>query len=395
MNSHALDGITVLDLGQIYNGPYCSLILSYLGADVTKIEPPDGEPLRSRVDDGEPPEFIMLNSSKKGVTLNLKEDRGQALFKELVADADVVVENFSVGTMERLGLGYDELSEINPELIYAHGSGFGEEGPYSDYPAMDLTIQAMGGVMSCTGFEDSPPVKAGIAVSDFVGGIHLATGVLSALYQREQTGEGQFVEVSMHDAIFPTLTSPLSAQYSDEEMPRRTGNRHNGLGHCPYNVYESANGHIAIFCVTNDHWTSLLKAMGRDELLGDPRFETNYKRTQHMERVDGILQEWTKERTRDSIRETLLDAGVPCGPVKKIEEVADDPHLREREMIVDVDHPEFGEISVFGTPIRLSESDDPDVEPSPTKGGNNEEVFRDELHLSEAEFEQLKRDEII
>lgn len=395
MDRQALDGIEVLDLGQIYNGPYCSLLLSYLGANVTKIEPPHGEPLRARVEEGEPPELVMLNSNKKGITLNLKTERGKELFEDLVRDADVLVENFAVDTMERLGLGYDTLKEINPELIYAHGSGFGEDGPYRKYPAMDLTIQAIGGIMEVTGFPDGPPVKAGVAVGDFMGGIHLAAGILTALYQRELTGEGQFVEVSMHDAIYPTLMSPLGAFFNEDDVPPRTGNRHSGLAQSPYNVYETTDGYVAIFGVTNEHWRSLLDVIGRPDLKDDPRFENNYKRARNSDEVDSMVQEWTEQRERDEIVDILLEAGVPCGPVKELPEVADDPHLKARDMINEIDHPNYGDISVPGLPIRLEDSDLPDIEPSPEKGSDNEEVFGERLGLSPDEIEELRENDVI
>lgn len=396
MPSQPLEGIEVLDLGQLYNGPYCSLMLSYLGANVIKVEPPFGEPLRTRVDEGEPPEMIMVNSSKDGVTLNLKSERGKQMLKELVRDTDVLVENYGVGTMDRLGVGYDTLSEINPGLVYAHGSGFGEEGPYRAYPAMDLTIQAIGGVMDVTGFPDGPPVKAGIAVADFLGGIHLATGVLAALYEREQTGDGQFVEVSMHDATYPSMTSPLAAHYHGSDSPPRTGNRHSGLAHCPYNVYETRDGYIAIFCVTDKHWRRLLDVLGRDDLVGDPRYETNVKRTERMDEIDAIIEEYTRESDRDEFAERLREAGVPCGPVKTVSEVADDPHLKERGMIQDVDHPNYdGTIRAHGSPIRLSNADDPEVTPSPTKGQDNHRIYRERLGFTDAEIRELEEDEVI
>lgn len=392
----ALEGVDVVDLGQIYNGAYCSLILSYLGADVTKVEPPFGEPLRSRVDEGEPPELVMLNSSKEGITLNLKSERGKELFKDLVRDADVLVENYAVGTMEKFGLGYDTLSEVNPELIYAHGSGFGESGPKSERLAMDLIVQAVGGVMDVTGFTDNPPVKTGIAPGDFLGGIHLTAGVLAALYQREQTGEGQFIEASMYDAVYPSLLSQLGAYYKDEDIPPRTGNRHSGLAKCPYNVYETEDGYIAILCASDRHWELLADVMGREDLKDDPKLETNYKRLKHMEEVDTTIEEWTQDRLRDEVEETLTETGVPCGAVQSVEEVIHDPHLEARDMVQELEHPGFdGTIRVPGSPIRLSESADPDVTPSPTKGEDNRTVFRDRLGLSDEEITQLEEDGVI
>lgn len=393
---HALEGIDVIDLGQIYNGAYCSLILSYLGADVTKVEPPFGEPLRGRVRKGEPPELVMLNSNKKGVTLNLKTERGKELFVELVRDADVLVENYAVGAMEELGLGYETLTEVNPELVYAHGSGFGEYGPKSDRLAMDLIVQAVSGVMDITGFPDGPPTKTGVAVGDFLGGIHLATGVLSALYQREHTGEGQFVETAMYDAVYPSLMSQLGSYYKDEDIPSRTGNRHSGLAKCPYNGYETEDGYIAILCASDDHWETLTEVIGREDLRTDADLETNVKRLEHIETIDEAIEEWTSQHRRREIEQILTDAGVPCGAVQTVEEVIQDPHLEKREMVNEIEHPAFGDdIRVPGTPVRLSNSKLPDITPSPSKGEDNYTVYQDRLGLSHDEIRDLEEDGVI
>lgn len=395
MDQQAFDDVDVIDLGQIYNGAYSSLMLSYLGADVTKVEPPFGEPLRSRVEEGEPAELVMLNSTKEGITLNLKEERGKELFKDLVRDADVLVENFATGTMEEFGLGYETLSEVNPELIYAHGSGFGEDGPKSDRLAMDLIVQAESGVMDVTGNPEDPPTKTGIAPGDFLGGIHLAAGVMAALYQRERTGEGQFVEASMQDAVYPSLMSQLANHYDDSETPPRTGNRHSSLAKAPYNAYEAEDGYVAILCTSDEHWETLCGAIDREDLAEDERFASNVGRVEHMETIDDAIEEWTREHTREEIGSVLSAAGVPCGSVQSVEEVIHDPHLEEREMVVEIDHPTEGEIRVPGSPIRLSESKAPDIDPSPTKGEDNVEVYRDRLGLSREEIEELRTDGVI
>lgn len=389
-----LDDVKVLSLGQIYNGPYCALVLSFLGADVIKVEPPEGETLRERDETSNTPETLMLNSSKRSVTLDLKAPEGKRIFKELVAEADVLVENYGVGTMEGLGLGYDTLSEHTPGLIYAHGSGYGESGEYVEYPAMDLTIQAMTGVMDTTGFPDGPPVKAGVQVADFMGGIHLSAGVLAALYQRQRTGEGQFVEVAMMDAVYPTLLSPMAAHYRSPEAPSRTGNRHSGLAVCPYNVYETTDGHVAIICVTEHHWDRLTRVMGLDHLADEPDFATNLKRRTRMDTVDEIVGEWTRERTRGEITDLLLDAGVPVGPVKERDEVLFDSHLEGRNMIHEVEHPEHGTVRVPGSPIVLHGADEPTVSRAHAEGEANEEVYG-ALGYTAEELDELRRQDVI
>ncbi|TKX82259.1 CaiB/BaiF CoA-transferase family protein [Halorubrum sp. SD626R] len=390
-----LEDIEVLDVGQIYNGPYCGLILSYLGADVIKVEPPFGEPLRSRVEEGEPEELVMLNSNKKGITLNLKSERGKNIFKSLATDVDVIIENFSLGTMEKLGLGYETLSSINPELIYAQGTGFGRTGPKKDRLAMDLIVQATSGVMDVTGNPDQDPMKTGIAPGDFFGGIHLVSGILAALYAREQTGSGQLVEVGMYDAVVPSLLSQLAIQYRDPSIPSRTGNRHSAMAKAPYNSYKTKDGFITIICASDDHWQDLLKVIGREDLLGDKRFETNVDRVDNIDKVDELVKSWTEDLETDTVEERLLDRGIPCGTVQTIQEVLNDPHLQERNSIVKLNHPEAGEIKVPGSPIKFPESSDVAVEPSPTKGEHNEEVLHSRLGLSETEIEELRSDGVI
>ncbi|MFB6310476.1 MAG: CaiB/BaiF CoA transferase family protein [Salinirussus sp.] len=385
----ALDDVDVVSLGQIYNGPYCSLMLAYLGADVVKVEPPDGENLRFRDDGGHfTPETCMLNSTKDSVTLNLKADRGKELFKDLVAEADVLVENYRVGAMEDLGLGYETLSDINPELIYAHGSGYGEYGPYRDRPAMDLTVQAMTGVMDTTGFPENPPVKTGVQVGDFMGGIHLFGAIVSALYQRERTGEGQFVEVAMMDAVYPTMMSPMGAYYRTPEAPPRTGNHHSGLALAPYNVYEAADGWVAIICSSNRHWDRLAPILGREDLADNEDYATHEKRSNKMEEIDNLVEEWTIERERDEIVDILLEGGVPVAPVQERNEVLFDPHLEARDMVNEIDHPHIGEVRVPGLPMKLHGSEDPEIRPAQVEGESNEEVYG-ALGLTEDEIREL------
>lgn len=377
----ALEDVLVLDLGQIYNGPYCSMLLAFQGAKVIKIESPAGEVLRTRKrarDDKEPHEFLMLNSNKLGITLDLKSEQGKTFFTEMVRKADVLVENFAPGVMDRLGLGYEILKEVNPRLIYATGTGYGLDGPYSELPAMDLTVQAMGGVMATTGYPDGPPLKAGPAFGDFSGGVHLFGGIVTALYHRERTGKGQRVEVSMHDAIYPTLASPLGGYYDRPgEIPARTGNRHSGLAQCPYNVYPASDGYVAIFCMAERHWRSLAKYMDREDLLDDPRLETSVDRAQHMDELDGIISAWSEKRERWDLVQGLLEAHVPCAPVLSLPEVAEDEHLKARGMLREVEHPDFGRVTVPGSPIRLSDSPLECVTPAPRLGEHTEEVLEE------------------
>src|SRR5512145_1265164 len=279
-----LEGMLVLDLGQVYHGPYCGLLLAFMGARVLKIEPPEGDIVRRRTRDVEPYPLVMLNSNKESVVLDLKHPEGRALFLRLVRRADVLVENFAAGVMDRLGLGWDVLHKENPRLVYGSGTGFGLSGPYKDLPAMDLTIQAMSGIMNATGFPDRPPVKAGPAVCDFLAGVHLFGGIVSALLHRERTGQGQLVEVAMLEAAVLALASALGVfMDGDTTVPPRTGNRHPALAMAPYNVYPARDGHVAVFTASERHWHSIARVLGRPDLLDNPDYATTPGRAAHTE----------------------------------------------------------------------------------------------------------------
>jgi crotonobetainyl-CoA:carnitine CoA-transferase CaiB-like acyl-CoA transferase len=393
-----LAGIDVLDLGQIFQGPYCGTILSYLGADVVKVERPGGETLRDRRDDGEVPAAKLMNPSKRGVTINLKRESGREVLKDLVREADVLVENFTTGKMAELGVGYEDLKEVNPQLVYGHGSGYGDDGPYTDYPAMDLTIQAMGGVVHTTGYADGPPVKAGPAFADFLGGIHLATGICSALVERERTGEGRYVEVGMYDCIYPALASALDAWVEDVDgVPPRTGNRHSGLAVAPYNVYEAADGYVAIACIAERHWHELVDLMDRPTLHTEDRFATKAKRGDNIDEVDAIVQEWVSEMTKDDIVDLLLDQSIPAAPVQTLDEIVDDPQLEYRGMIHDHENDGPGRdfIPVPGSPIKFAGSDEPDVTPAPRVGEHTDEVLRELAGYTDDEVASLHQDDAL
>lgn len=391
-----LDGVTVLDLGQIYNGPYCSLLLAQLGAHVIKIEPLEGEHTRRRSPAGEPYPLIMLSSNKKGLSLDLKNPRGRELFIDLVRTADVVVENFSRGAMDRLGCGYDTLAQANPRLVMAAARGYSGQGPWASAPAMDLAVQAMSGVMSATGFPDGPPVKSGGALCDIIGGVTLALAVVSCLFERERSGRGQFVEVPMLDATLPTLTSPLAGFFeSGGNLPERTGNRHGGLAVAPYNVYRCQDGWLAIFCAREPHWQQLARTLGHPELAEDPRYASMPLRAARMEEVDGLVTAWTSPRTRAEAAETLIAEGIPCAPVRGITEIIEDASLRESGALAEIMHPALGPVRVFGSPFRLSRSAGVPLTPAPTLGQHTREVLRDELGLSAEEIDSLLRERVI
>ena len=379
-----LDGVTVLDLSQIYNGPYATFLLATAGADVIKVEPPGGESLRRRgVVGGAALPFAMLNGCKRSLVLNLKTEDGKTILRDLARTADVLVENFAPGVMERLGLGCAALQAANPRLIYAQSSGFGSTGPYRDYPAMDLTVQAMAGVMSITGFPDRPPVKAGPALCDFFAGVHLYGAITTALYERERTGIGRQVEVAMMDAVYPSLSSSLGLHFgTGGDVPPRTGNRHGGLAEAPYNVYPAADGYIAIICVGDVHWRSLLVAMDRQDLADDPRFASLRDRVAHIDDVDAAVSAWTAGQSKEALFAGLMAHRVPCAPVRSLDEVVHDPHMHERGALQWQDHPELGRIVVQHSPLRFAGSPLRELQPSRTLGADTDALLAERLGLS-------------
>ena len=396
-----LAGLVVIDFGQIFQGPYASLLLAKGGAEIIKIEPLHGEPLRRRAAPGKSATlpFAMLNQNKRAVTLNLKHPRGRELLFEMVRRADVLLENFSPGTMDDLGIGWNVLREINPRLIYATGTGFGISGPDRDNLAMDLTIQAASGIMSVTGAPDGPPMKAGPTLVDFMGGIHLYAAILTALYDRDRSsegsGEGRLVEVAMQETVYSSLAASFEYYHRTGQPPPRTGNRQAGLSSTPYNVYPTADGHVAIHIVTEGHWKNLLMAMGREELADDPRFATNADRVLHMDETDALVTEWTQTLGKMEVFARTKALRIPCAPVRTAPEVMHDPHMHERGMLEEIDHPELGPIVVPTTPLRLHGLAKAPAGPSPRIGQHNAEIYGGWLGLSTAEIAALKEEGVI
>ncbi|WP_231493216.1 CaiB/BaiF CoA transferase family protein [Paracoccus pantotrophus] len=386
-----LEGVTVIDLGQIYNGPYATFLMAMAGARVIKIEPPGGEKMRRRgAVGGAMLPFAMLNSNKEFVTLNLKSAEGIDLFKQMAAKADIVLENFAPGTMDRLGIGYDVLSQINPGLIYAAGTGYGSFGPNRDMLAMDLTIQAMSGVMASTGFQDRPPVKAGPALCDFFGGIHLYGAVMTALVRRVRTGQGGLVEVSMLESVYPSLSSTLGLYYgTGGENPPRTGNRHGGMAEAPYNVYPCKDGWVALLCVSEKHWEALLEAMGRRDLLTAERFIDLEARVNHIDELDALIEGWTEGFTKDDLVAELLRRRIPHAPVREIDEVVNDVHMHARGTLQRIEHPELGSVVLPTGPMMFADTDRTELQPSKAVGADNSHVFGDWLGLSPDEVAAL------
>ncbi|MCW0235027.1 MAG: CoA transferase [Ferrovibrio sp.] len=379
-----LEGVVVLDLGQVYQGPYAGFLLAQAGATVIKVEPPRGEPVRHRakISRGNAVPFAMLNANKRNISLNLKSPEGVALLKKLASKADILIENYAPGVLDRLGAGYEILSKLNPRLIYGSATGYGLSGPDRDNLAMDLTIQAVSGIMSVTGFPDGPPVKAGPAITDFISGVHLYAGVVTALYNREKTGKGQLVEIAMVETSYPAMASNLADVFNNRAPAPRTGNRHGGLAEAPYNVYPTKDGYVAIISVNEAHWIGLTKAMGKPELANDPRFKTVLDRLKHIDMTDKIVSDWTSGLTRTEVTELCRVQKVPCAAVRNLLEVTEDKHLHARGMLREISHPEYGDILVHRSPIVLHGAETPDYVPSARLGQHNSDVLSEFLGLS-------------
>lgn len=397
----ALDDIRILDLTHFYNGPYSTLVLGFLGAEVIKLEPPrKGERARTIFPipdtNRESFPFVMLNSNKKGITLDLKTPRGKALFQELVEHVDVVVENFAVGVMDKLGLGYEVLKQKNPQLVYASSTGYGRSGPYSQFPAFDPIIQAMVGVMSTTGFADGPPLKAGPPLLDMLGGIHLATGILAALHQRDRTGQGVFVETSLFEAALPPLTTQISSYIAHGgKKYRRPGNTAPNNAFVPYDCYPARDGHVLLLCADDHRWRALCRLMGREELAKDPDFATNAARRKRTDEVNAIVSTWTQSLPKQEVMNRCGAADITCGAVKEVDELLTDPHIRERGMLQDIEHPRAGKMAVLGSPWRLNDEHPPIDSPSPGLGQHNDLVYSQLLGLSAGEIQTLREHGVI
>lgn len=405
MTRSALEGITVVDFTQFESGTVCTQTLAWLGATVIKVERPKvGEQGRGSSAD-KPGEdsygFILLNCNKKSITLDVKHPEGKRLAYRLIEKADVFVENFSPGVIERLGFGYEEVRSRNPRIIYAQIKGFGSDGPYAHFPAFDAIGQATGGTLSITGEPDGPPLHAGTNIADSGAGYHCAIGILAALYQRTVTGEGQRIEVAMQDVMINFNRSAWARQLMTGEEAPRVGNEMPMAPVAPCNVYPCKPGgkNDYVFIYTSrwpgsPQWRKLLEVIGRTDLADDPRFATPESRYEHRREIDEIISAWTREHTKREAMELLGSAGVPAGAVFSTLDLTNDEYLRKRGTIVTIRHPVRGELTFPGNSIRLSASFVP-IEPAPLLGQHNEEIFRDMLGLDDRELEALRREGVI
>ncbi len=396
----ALAGLRILDFTQFEAGPSCTEMLGWLGADVIKVEMPgtgdQGRSLFVEKPGIDSYYFLLLNSNKRAITLNLKHPRGRELMLDFVKKVDVLAENFSLGTLEGLGLGYERLRQINPRLIYLTIKGFGTYGPYSKYKSFDMIAQATGGAMSITGFRGSPPLRPGPTIGDTGTGVQAACGVLAAYIQREKTGRGQKVELSMQDAVLNFVRPSTTASYITHKPVVRNGNQ--VLGNAPADLYPCApggpNDYVYVLCTTDQMWRSLCTAIGRPELPEDERFKERRTRNKHLDELTSAITEWTRARTKHEVMRILGEAGVPCGKVLDTLELKDDPQLRARGMFATINHPTRGEFTMPGCPIQLEDSP-VTLTSAPLLGEHNREVYAEYLGIEGTELDRLKEQGII
>ncbi len=389
-----LAGVRVIDLSHVYSGPYATFLMAMAGAEVVKVEPRGGENLRRREGkNGAAAPFAMLNANKKSVALDLKSERGKDLLRDLLREADVLVENFRPGVLAGLGFGDAALRALNARLIRASISGFGSTGPYRDYPAMDLTVQAVCGVVASTGWSDGPPVKSGAAVADFAAGTHLYGAIVTALFARERDGVATPVEVAMIDALYPTLASNVGmALTAGEDYVPRTGNRHGGMSLAPYNIYAARDGYIAILCTTEAQWSALVDVLAIESLRG-PEWLNVAARVREMDFIDAEVGAACKHFARSDLFERLGGCGVPCAPVRELPEVLNDPHMHATGMLVRIDHPEYGPLVVPRSPLKFLDCDTPDYRPSPALGADTAMQF--DRWLEPSELAALKKQGVL
>ncbi len=404
MSEHgALENLTVLDLTRVLAGPFCTMMLADMGANVIKIEVPTGgddtrtyPPFREKNKNGERESlyFANMNRNKKGVTLNLKAAEGKKIFRELVKKADIVVENYRPGVMDKLGLGYDELKKINPRIIYAAVSGFGCYGPYHLRPGYDILAQAMGGMMSITGAKGGEPTRAGSALGDILGGLHVTIGILAAVNARTITGAGQRVDVSLMDSVIAATENTGIKYLESGKIPPRIGNRYAAVS--PYDGFRCKDGVVIIACGNQKLYDKLCnEILKRPDMITDPRFADMPGRLKYQDDIQVVVEDWLKDKTMEESAKILLDHGIPAGPILDIGQILADPHVKEREMFVEMEHPTLGRITVNGCAIKLMDTKPAVRRPAPALGQDNKAVYEGMLGYSDQEISQLEKEGVL
>jgi CoA:oxalate CoA-transferase len=391
-----LENVTVIDLTRILAGPFVTMILADFGANVIKVEQPgrgdDSRSLGPHVG-GESAYFMSLNRGKKSVTLNLQTREGIELLKEMINKADVLIENYRPGTMEKWGLAYEEVKESNPRLIYASISGFGQNGPYKKFPAYDIVIQGMSGLMSITGQQNGPPTRVGTSVGDIVPGLFATIGIMMALYHRNLSGEGQRLDIGMLDSVFAILENAIARYQVEKEVPKPIGNRHPAI--TPFDSFSTKDGFIIVAAGNQKIWEQLCNLLQMPELLTDPRFIDYPTRHKNEKELKPILDKAFANFTMTDALKMLGKAGIPCGPVNSIARVMEDPQIKSREMLIDLTHPVAGILKVAGIPIKMSSTPGTIQEPAPLLGQHTDYILKEFLGKTQAEIDHLRQKNIL
>jgi len=399
MSQGALSDITVLDMTRVLSGPFAATWLGEMGANVIKIEIPNGGDESRRnppfSPNGTSAFNTTINRNKRSITLDLKKEEGKEIFRELVKQADVVLENFRPDVMDRLSLGYEELKKLNPGIIYASISGFGSYGPYAKRPAYDVIAQAMGGIMFGIGEEGGEPLKVGASIGDLAAGMNSIIGILAALHHRERTGLGQRIETSLVESIIALQQSENNRYFVSGEIIRGTGSKH--PTNCPYGAYHAKDGMYMIGVGKNEIWCKLCEhVLGHPEYGNDPRFDSIANRVAHKKEIEQILESWSMQHTATEVVDTLLAQGIPAGPLMSIKELSEDPHFNDaREMFPTMQQPGVGDFRVTAVPIKFSETPTTIYRPAPALGEHNEEVYQEYLGFDQEKLAQLKEQGII
>jgi formyl-CoA transferase/CoA:oxalate CoA-transferase len=391
-----LEGIKVLDLSRALAGPYCTLMLADMGADIIKLEMPGrGDDSRSwgpPFIEGESAYFLSVNRNKKSLTLDLKNEKSKEIVHKLIKKSDVLVENFRPGTMEKLGLAYDQVKELNPKIIYASISGFGQDGPYRLLPGFDQVLQGMGGLMSITGEANGPPIKVGIAVADIAGGMFAAYGIMVALFNRERSNKGQMIDVSLLDSQVAWLTYRAGSYFVSGEIPQPLGSGHPTI--VPYQAFKAKDTYINIAAGNDQLWQKFCKAVGLESIITNPKFTTNSKRVENREEIVKIIGNLISTKQGEEWIKILKEAGVPCGLIYTMDQIFSDPQVIHRKMVKELEHIKAGKIKVTGVPIKLSETPGEIRTAPPILGQHTIEILND-LGYSKSEIENLYQENVI
>ncbi|MFO8165678.1 MAG: CoA transferase [Desulfatiglandales bacterium] len=391
-----LQGIRVLDLGHVLAMPTCTMQLADLGAEVIKIERPGiGDDSRhfGPFLKGESTYFMSINRNKKSMTLNLKQEKGKDIFRQLVRKADVVTENYRPNTMDKLGLGYEQLKKINPKIIYASICGFGHHSFDQQRPGYDIIAQAVGGIMAITGYPDGPPTRVGSSIGDIFSGSFATIGILAALRYRDITGEGQKVDISMMDSVLSVLENAVVRYTVTGEVPSRIGSRHPSIS--PFDVFETKDGWVVIGIGNNSLWERFCNIIHKEDLINDSLYKNNDLRSKNYDQLKPIINSWTKERYSREILDLLNKAGVPVGEVNTMDKIVQDPNIQMRKMLIQMNHPTAGKVTIANSPIRLSKSTYEEICPSPILGEHTQEILEKILSLSKKEIKELQDSRIV